>query len=379
MNRVLLIGLCIILVAAGVWIYTSRIKNWIQSRSSVSTTQSSNDDPAGGLTGNLNPLAIEAMRKREYPGSDIVIEQTLPPGSNYNRYIASYKSEGLKIYALLTVPQNDKPKNGWPVIIFNHGYIPPEQYVTTERYVTYTDAFSRNGYIVFKSDYRGHGNSEGKPEGPYYSPAYTVDVLNGLASVKRLKASTFEMNTNDSGQVVNTRMSTRMTDGPVVDPSKIGMWGHSMGGHITLRAMVVSKEIAAGVIWGGVVASYQDLATKWRRARPFQPSQREQISRVNNVRQRLTQQYGSFEQNPTFWNSISPIYFVKDISGPLALFQAKGDEEVPWEFSQTLYDDMKKVNKEVELHLYEGDDHNISQNFDSAMADSIAFFDKYIK
>ena len=28
-----------------------------------------------------------------------------------------------------------------------------------------------------------------------------------------------------------------------VDSNKIGMWGHSMGGHITLESMVVSKDI----------------------------------------------------------------------------------------------------------------------------------------
>lgn len=55
------------------------------------------------------------MRQQIYPGSDIAIEQTLPAGSNYNQYIASYKSDGLTIYALLTVPQGEKPKNGWPM------------------------------------------------------------------------------------------------------------------------------------------------------------------------------------------------------------------------------------------------------------------------
>ena len=90
----------------------------------------------------LHPLSIVAMRKRAYPGSDLVIEQTLAPGSSYSRYIASYRSEGLKIYALLTVPNGEKPATGWPVIIFNHGYIPPTQYQTTERYVAYVDAGS---------------------------------------------------------------------------------------------------------------------------------------------------------------------------------------------------------------------------------------------
>ena len=79
----------------------------------------------------------------------------------------SYLSDGLRIYGLLTVPIADKPKNGWPVVIFNHGYIPPTQYRTTERYVAYVDRFAGNGYIVFKSDYRGNGLSEGQPEGSY--------------------------------------------------------------------------------------------------------------------------------------------------------------------------------------------------------------------
>lgn len=85
----------------------------------------------GGVEEKLHPLSIEYMRQQTYPGSEITVEQTLPTGANYNQYIASYKSDGLKIYALLTVPQGTKPKNGWPVIIFNHGFIPPDEYRTT--------------------------------------------------------------------------------------------------------------------------------------------------------------------------------------------------------------------------------------------------------
>lgn len=125
------------------------------------------------------------MRKQSYPGSDLTIEQELLDGVNYRQYIASYKSDGLKIYGLLTVPEEQKPENGWPVIIFNHGYIPPDQYRTTERYTAYVDALARNGYLVFKPDYRGHGNSEGQPLGAYYSSAYTIDVLNAVSALKR--------------------------------------------------------------------------------------------------------------------------------------------------------------------------------------------------
>src|SRR5574341_1807766 len=190
------------------------------------------------LGSNSHPLQIEALRAREYPGSDIVIETVLEPGVNYSRYYVSYLSEGLKIYALMTVPNGEKPATGWPVVIFNHGFIPPAVYRTTERYIAYVDLIARNGYIVFRSDYRGHDRSEGVAGGAYSRPDYTVDVLNAVASMKRY---------------------------PGVDPNRIGMWGHSMGGYITLRSMVITKDIKAGVIWAGVVASYPDLISRWRR------------------------------------------------------------------------------------------------------------------
>src|SRR4030043_811654 len=177
------VSIFVLCIAIGIVIYYSF------SNKPVSNQDSSilNQINFGGLINEPSPLSIEYMRKQEYPGSAVVIEQTLPSGSNYNRYIASYKSDGLKINALLTVPQGENPPaGGWPVIIFNHGYIQPEAYRKTEKYIAYTDAFSRNGYIVFKSDYRGQGNSEGEASGAYGSNSYTIDVLNALTSVKQL-------------------------------------------------------------------------------------------------------------------------------------------------------------------------------------------------
>lgn len=354
MNK-FLIATCIIVIGilTSIIVYDHFFKYFLKPN--ISLNQNIQSKGKSGLTKEVTPLSIEYMRGQKYPGSDIVIEQTLSSGSNYNRYIASYRSDGLKIFALLTVPQGEKPKTGWPVIVFNHGYIQPEQYRTTERYIAYTDAFSRNGYIVFKSDYRGHGDSEGKPEGAYYSPAYTIDVLNAVSSIKKYKDA---------------------------DPQRIGMWGHSMGGMVTLRSMVVTRDIKAGEIWAGVVASYEDLTNNWHHPdlnpRPFTPSQREQAS-GRPGRQELITKYGDFKTNPGFWQSISPILFVKDISGPIQLQHGRADEEVPLLFSQKLDEALKKAGKTEELFTYEGDDHNLSNNLNIALQRSVEFFDKYLK
>lgn len=167
------------------------------------------------------PVFIESLRKRSYPASEIVIEETLAPGSNYKRYIASYKSDGLKIYGLLTIPNQPKPINGYPTVIFLHGYISPKTYVTTNDYIATQDGLATSGFITFKPrDLRGHGKSQGEATGAHFSEGYIVDTLNAFSALK--------INKN-------------------VDSEKIGIWGHSNGGEIGLRAMVVSKEIKAGV------------------------------------------------------------------------------------------------------------------------------------
>lgn len=296
-----------------------------------------------------HPLMIEVQRQKAYPGSEIVREEELPAGANYEQYVASYQSDGLKIYGLLTIPTGTPPEGGWPAIIFNHGYIPPEQYRTTQRYEAYVNGFARQGFVVFKPDFRGHGDSEGEPQGAYYSDGYIADVMNALASVRQM---------------------------PEVNPQRVGMWGHSMGGHLTLRAMVISKDVKAGVIWAGVVGSYQDMMYNWRRSRPWQPSPQEQQLRERRPgRQSLIDQFGGPDANAAFWDSISPIKFVSDISGPVQIHHGTADGEVPWEFSQSLEDVLETAGKPVELYLYQGADHNLSgAAFSPALNRSVEFF-----
>jgi len=291
-------------------------------------------------------LSIETMRQRGYPGSDFTFHQTLNAGVNYSRYLVSYQSDGLKIYALLTVPDGQMPANGWPVIIFNHGYIPPEEYRTTERYIAYVDGFARNGYIVLRPDYRGHGSSEGEARSAYRTPDYAIDVLNAVGSINRYGSA---------------------------DRSRIGMWGHSMGGHITLRAMVVDPEIIAGVIWAGTAVSYDDLLNRWVN----------QESRWRDLaarwREKAYAQFGGPAENPAFWDSISSNSFVADLNGPLQLHHGTSDYVVPQAFSEILYAEVNSVGGEVEYYSYPGDNHNLSLYFTTAMNRSIAFFDEHVK
>lgn len=299
-----------------------------------------------------NPLSLQIMRSTSYPGSELQVEEVLSNGINYTSSIVSYLSEGLKIFALLNVPIGTKPDDGWPVIVFNHGYIAPEEYKTTERYVAYVNAFSKNRYIVIKPDYRGNGISEGDPEGAYYSAAYTTDVMNAMASVKKY---------------------------PDANSNAIGMWGHSLGGNITLRSMEITTDIKAGVIWGGVVGSYNDLLNNWHSKVPYTPSPRQLRSRNQN-RAEFIKLHGQPTEFSEFWKAIDPFYNVDFINAPIQLHTGLADEVVPPLFSENLEMVLLQKSKTVELYKYPGADHNLSSPaFESAMERSIVFFDKYLK
>jgi dipeptidyl aminopeptidase/acylaminoacyl peptidase len=335
------------LIGTGVYTFTSVVNTTLPTKT---PTQMASPTATFTPTPQPHPMDIRAMRAGSYPGSDILIEEELPAGGNYHRYYASYLSEGLKIYALLTIPFGEMPAGGWPAIVFKHGYIPPEQYRTTERYIAYVDRLAVSGYVVFRIDYRGHDRSEGEPTGAYGDPGYTVDVLNAVSSLQRH---------------------------PQVNPDKIGMWGHSMGGYLTLRAMVVSDQIKAGVIWAGVVGSYPDLLYNWRRSNGFVAP----TPRPGNQRWRESwlELYGTPEENPQFWDSVSANSFLADLSGPVQLHHGTADTSVPIEFSQTLYDQIQAAGGEVEFYTYEEDDHNLGNYFSTAMNRTIEFYDRYLK
>jgi dipeptidyl aminopeptidase/acylaminoacyl peptidase len=299
----------------------------------------------------VSSLAIDAMRQKSYPGSPITIEQTLAPGTNYNRYVVSYKSDGLKIYGLLTIPTGQKPANGWPVMLFNHGYIPPASYSTISSYSNWVASFAAAGYIVFKPDYRGNGNSEGLPTQPYITPDDVTDSMNALASVKKLKEA---------------------------NPQKIGVFGHSMGGNITLHELVITQDIKAAELMAGVVGNETMLANWWDHRYAVKSIVGNDLD-TYYIYEQMIKVHGSPSSNPIYWDALDPTQFVSSISSPVQIQVGSADEDVPPTFSSSLNELLQKSGKVVDYHVYVGADHNLVPSAASALSASIAFFNKYLK
>ncbi|MBP8291692.1 MAG: alpha/beta fold hydrolase [Caldilineaceae bacterium] len=296
-------------------------------------------------------LTIAALLEREIAGSAVTIEQQLENGANYARYIASYISEGNKIYGLLTVPFGDAPAGGHKAIVFIHGYIPPDIYRTTERYVAYVDALARAGFVVFKIDLRGFGDSEGEPAGAYFSPAYSIDAIAALKSLQTLD---------------------------YVDPAGIGLWGHSMAGNVTLRAMLVEPAIRAGVIWAGAVYSYDDF-TRYAIDDPSYNPATTAATASQRAGRLIRETYGPPDTTVPYWQAVSLTEHLDLLEAPLQLHHAVDDDVVNIGYSADLAAALAAANKIYEFYQYEGGGHNInSPYFDQAMQRTIEFFREHL-
>lgn len=299
-----------------------------------------------------NELTVAALREMDIQGSDILLEQRLNDGVGYQQYIASYISEGNKIYGLLTIPYGDVPPGGFKAIVFNHGYIPPDSYRTTERYVAYVGTLATHGFVVFKIDMRGHGNSEGEARGSYFSPDYTIDAIAALKSLQRMD---------------------------IVDPDGIGMWGHSMAGNLVLRAMLVEPDIKAGVIWAGAVYSYDDFTqyrisdVSWSTSNN-NPNTTDQSTRRRRSRE-IIDTYGLPDTSVPYWQAVSLTENIDYLQGPLQLHHAANDSVVNIGYSLGLSAVLSTHGKFHELYRYAGGGHNIdSPYFETAMTRTVEFF-----
>lgn len=290
-------------------------------------------------------MTIPYLRGRTYESR---LGELRPIGSvpDYTSYVTDYISDGLRIYGLLTKPSGAMPQGGWPAIVFVHGYIPPTQYKTTSNYVAYVDYLARNGFVVFKIDLRGHGESQGTAGGAYYSSDYVIDTLNARAALASWDS---------------------------VNPKRIGLWGHSMAGNVLMRSFAAAPDIPAVVIWAGAGYTYVDLLSYRISDMSYRPPPAN--TERQRKRQALRDAYGEFDASSPFWKQVAVTQYLPDLKGALQIHHAVDDDVVSIEYSRNLMKLLDATAIVRELHEYPSGGHNITgASFTKAMERTAGFF-----
>lgn len=297
-------------------------------------------------------LTIPHLRAQKFESKfGELVMQSEAADSLYSSFLTSFQSDGLRINGLLTKPNGEMPVGGFPAIIFIHGYIPPAQYATLgPQYADYVDYLARSGFVVFKIDLRGHGDSEGEAGGAYYSADYVVDTLNAYSALQ---------------------------NADFVNPDSVGLWGHSMAGNVVLRSMAVKPQIPAGVIWAGAVYTYEDMSKYGIQDSSFDRSML--TGERGRRRAEMRNLYGEPNLSNEFWAQVAPVSYLNEMTGALQINHAVDDNVVNIGYAHDLKKYLEEENVKHEFIEYPSGGHNITgASFVSAMENTVEFYNQHL-
>ena len=261
----------------------------------------------------MEPFTIEGMREREYPGGTITIRSVLTTTATFTRYYIDYPSDDLTITGIMQIPSGDGP---FPVVLLNHGYIPQSRYWSGADTWRAAEYLSKQGYLTLSSDFRTWGESDSGDN--FFRTGLLIDALNLVGSVASI---------------------------PQADPNRIGMWGHSMGGGVTTKAITIDPRIKAAVLYAPVSGKDPEVIERWG------------VGVRRETDEVLVRAYGDAVFRDDFLERTSPINYFDFVTAPVQIHIGTADTSTPPEWSADLNAALVAANREVEYFVYQGQGH----------------------
>ena len=189
-------------------------------------------------------------------------------------------------------------KGPFPAVVLNHGYIEPSVYVTGQGLAREQDWLARAGFVVLHTDYRGHAAGDPATTSSRETRlGYTRDSINAVLALEKL---------------------------PYVDPDKMAMLGRSMGGGVTLNALVAAPGLVdAAVVYASVSSRFLD------NLRHFTLPNRPEAA------QALYDRFGTPQEAPAFYRGLSSRTYFDRITEPVLIHHGTADDTCPIRWSRT--------------------------------------------
>jgi len=314
------------------------------------------------------PYTLAGLRKHDFQHGKIHIRSTLEDENQfYTSYLIDYPSDGLTITGVMQIPVGEGP---FPVIIMNHGFFSRSVYRSGDGTDRASPYLAEHGYITLASDYRSWGESD-IGESFFYS-GLVIDVINLINAIPSIKQA---------------------------DPTRVGIWGHSMGGGVTMKALTIlggedaaaKVKIKAAVLYSPVSADDADVLARWGMGCFGDIAEGEQIVGCNSsdvipidLPRNLQDAYRFAASDADTLKQISPFYHLDLINVPIQIHYGTEDGKflsgTPPQWSVKLTQGLREAGKDVELLQYSGEGHSfIGQPWFDFMGRTLRFFDKYVK
>jgi dipeptidyl aminopeptidase/acylaminoacyl peptidase len=280
------------------------------------------DIGAGKMTP-LTHLAMASLAPEHLPKSRIV---------TYRSY------DGTLVSAVVTMPFNLKRDGSNPAVVFPHGG-PTGQ--TTDGFSRYATALASRGYVVIQPNVRG-------------STGY------GLAFQK---ANFQDLGGGDLKDELASKQF--LVDSGYVDGKRVGIFGGSYGGFMTLMAIGRAPDaFAAAVDLFGII----DWRSMWSHEDALLQAYQKTL-------------LGSPDANPKVYDATSPLTYIGAVKAPLLVQQGENDIRVPPGQAKQVVAALKKKGNTVDSVFYPEEGHGFSkrEHQQDSLQRMVDWFDKYLK
>lgn len=308
----------------------------------------------------IYPYTIDGLRHHKFQNGVVKIVSKLAQTDIYARYLISYPSDGLTITGIMQVPVEGHPP--FPVIVMNHGFFNREDFRSGDGTDRAAEYLNKHGYLTLSSDYRSWGGSDIGPS-LFYS-GLAIDVVNLMNAIPSI---------------------------PQADAERIGMWGHSMGGGVTIKVLTIDGRVRAAVLYSTVSADDADVLGRWGLGCIGDIAAGEHQLGCNSsdvvpldLPPELIKAYYEASTNADLLHQISSFYHLGLVTAPVEINYGTDDGKIlsgtPPEWSKKLYQALKDAGKDAQLFAYEGEFHSFNgDNWIAFMERSAHFFDQYVK
>jgi dipeptidyl-peptidase-4 len=243
-------------------------------------------------------------------------------------------ADGQTLYYRLFKPLHFDPAKRYPAIVDVYGGPGVQRVVDNWTGGSFTQILTRAGYVVFQLDNRGSGFRGTAFQAPIHGKLGEIEVADQVLGARWLGSQAF------------------------VDPARLGVWGWSYGGYMTLMLLFKAPEVFRAGVAGAPVTDWNLYDTHY------------------------TERYlGRPQNNAEGFAASSVLPYAKNLKGQLLVMHGMADDNVLFLHSTKLFRKLQDLGKPFDVMVYPGAKHGLVRQHDGrhAYATIKRFFDENLR
>jgi len=243
-------------------------------------------------------------------------------------------ADGQTLYYRLFKPLHFDSSKRYPAIVDVYGGPGAQIVLDNWSGSSFTQILTRAGFVVFQLDNRGSAFRGTAFQAPIHDKLGDVEVTDQVQGARWLGSQAF------------------------VDPQRIGVWGWSYGGYMTLMLMFKAPDVFRAGVAGAPVTDWTLYDTHYTERYLDRP-----------------------QDNAAGYAASSALPYAKDLKGKLLVMHGMADDNVLFLHSTKLFRTLQDLGKPFDVMVYPGAKHGLTRQNDGRHAYKMIkrFFDENLQ